>query len=457
MTPPRRFGWLDLLSLLLVLAVAGGLRAGYLLRCCDRAATAGPLRVQDPRPALPGSEESEVEALIGSVREHRSFSARAPFAEGEEPTAHVAPGFPWLVGQLGFLVGEDRLFVTVRWAQAALGAATAGLYFLFARRAFRSLIVGLLAGLLTAAHPFWIVSNAALDDGTLAAFALGACLLLGAVAGERGGALTCLAFGLALGAMGLVRAGFLPFAFAGLIWFLIRSRALSSPGLCGVLALLGFVTSLAPWAVRNYQAVGEPVPVVTSTWLHLWIGNNPEATGGPATPAMLQQAPVERMKEAKNQQARYAVLARDAADEVRARPAETFRRRTYAAIAFFVGDDWLRDGTLAEWTGSEGNEESYPAWLPRLYPAAFQGVLLGMLALALLGWRWSFAHRWESMPAMLAMVWVPLPYVLGHAEALSGPRLPLDGLLLCYAAYALVGLVPGLAGLLEPPEAHAEP
>jgi hypothetical protein len=38
---------------------------------------------------------------------------------------------------------------------------------------------------------------------------------------------------------------------------------------------------------------------------------------------------------------------------------------------------------------------------------------------------------------------VPLPYLLGHAEALSGPRLPLDGVLLCYAAFVLVALVPG--------------
>src|SRR5438046_917983 len=35
----------------------------------------------------------------------------------------------------------------------------------------------------------------------------------------------------------------------------------------------------APWAVRNYQTFGEPILVSDSAWLHLWMGNNPGATG----------------------------------------------------------------------------------------------------------------------------------------------------------------------------------
>ena len=60
--------------------------------------------------------------------------------------------------------------------------------------------------------------------------------------------------------------------------------------------------------------------------------------------------------------------------------------------------------------------------------------MLVLLLLAGLGWRWSYAWQRPSMPASLAVVWIPLPYLLSHAEALSGPRLPLDGVLLCYAA-----------------------
>ena len=52
MADMRRFGPADLLLLLLVLAVAGGLRAGYLFSCADRSRSDGPLRVQDPSPVL---------------------------------------------------------------------------------------------------------------------------------------------------------------------------------------------------------------------------------------------------------------------------------------------------------------------------------------------------------------------------------------------------------------------
>src|SRR5262249_50309832 len=120
---------------------------------------------------------------------------------------------------LGRLPSEPEL--TVRWAQAGLGALTAALYFLFARRAFRSTLVGALAGLLCACHPFWVANCAEINDGTLASFLLAACLFLGARAGQERGPFTSLLYGLALAGAALVRAAWLPLAFAGLLWFLL--------------------------------------------------------------------------------------------------------------------------------------------------------------------------------------------------------------------------------------------
>ena len=51
--------------------------------------------------------------------------------------------------------------------------------------------------------------------------------------------------------------------------------------LFALLAFLGFANALVPWTVRNYQLTGAIVPVVDSAWWHLWIGNSPDATGGP--------------------------------------------------------------------------------------------------------------------------------------------------------------------------------
>ena len=74
-----------------------------------------------------------------------------------------------------------------------------------------------------------------------------------------------------------------------------------------------------------------------------------------------------------------------------------------------------------------------------------------------LGGRWTYAWRDEAMPAALAIFWVPLPYFFSHAGLLHGPRLPLDGVLLTYAAFVLACLWPATAAtLLKGPVAGEE-
>ena len=435
----RRFRPMDFVLFLLILAVAGGARSVYLLHHADGGRSAGALAVQD-------SQAEELTALIDNVQSGSGFVGLAPFAAGEEVTAHTSPGYPYLVGFIGKYVDQRDYFV--RWIQVGLGALTAGFYFLFARRAFRSLLVGTCAGLATALNPFWIINVAEIDDGTLTSFALAGCLLLGGQAGEKGGALKSLLFGVSLAALALIRAALLPFSFITLIWFLLRSSSLHRGWLCAVCAFLGFANGLAPWAVRNYQLLGEPVPVVSSAYYHLWIGNNPKATGGPVSDDMRSLAPTAEL-ETMGQSERYVRLGQDVKKEVGAHPASFLRRRVQATYAFLFGQQWISGGSMVQIDSAAGDghvEENAPFVL--------LASLLAVLTLAFLGWRWSYGWRWESIPAMLAMIWVPLPYILSHAESLSGPRLPLDGVLICYAVFALCCLVPGINGpLLDAPNA----
>lgn len=450
MMVPRRFGWVDALGLLVVLAVAAGTRIGYLSVACQQGTNEGPLQVQADRHA-------ERDALIDQFKAKRLFIVQAPLAAGPEVTAHRAIGYPWLLGLLE-QQWADRASAqqVVRWIQAGLGILTAGLYFLIARRAFHSLVVGILTGLLTAIHPFWIVNTAEINDGVLATFLLALGLWLGVRGGQQGGALTSLLYGLVLAALACVRAALLPFAAVAVLWFLLRCRRLPRGWLYAVLAFLGFSNGLIPWTARNYQTFKTIIPIADSTYLHLWIGNNPRATGGPLPDATQRQTLAavpegdgsNRLKllEAMPQPQRYQQLAWDMLEEIEANPGGTLERRLRATLGFLVGFDWLEGGSL--WREDPAAAHDAPDWVLPLAPALFFGSLLGMVLLGGLGWRWSYGWRSEALPLSLAVVWIPLPYILSHAAAFHGPRLPLDGVLLAQAALVLSCLVPRLGSYL---------
>ena len=144
MTTARPFGLGDAVLFLAILAAAAGGRAGYLAFGCDYARQAGPVAVQ--------GEPAELRTLVSSVKDRGVLASQAPFAGTEEPTAHAAPAYPWLIGLLARLPVD--LDATVRWTQCGLGSLTAALYFLFARRAFGSRL-GIGAGL---GEPFAVCS-----------------------------------------------------------------------------------------------------------------------------------------------------------------------------------------------------------------------------------------------------------------------------------------------------------
>ena len=328
-TPLRRFGVVDFVLFLYVLVMAGGVRAGYLMLAADNGKSSGPLAVQDQNPVEQADQEALADSVQAPTDKKPFFSSRfVPLAdkrdkEDEAPTtAHASPGYPVLLGLLEKAVSaKDQRDLIVRWSQCGLGALTAGFYFLFARRAFRSMTAGLLTGLLCALYPFWVVNTAEINDGVLAAFLVSLVLSTGARASQTGDPFSSVIYGLALAGTALVRAALLPFAFVGLAWFLLRSRKLPSGWLAALLGFLGFVIGVAPWTVRNWQEFHEPIPIVDSAYLHVWMGNNPQADGGPVNlDAALSPETIKELKAApeKEQPKRYAGLGRIVLDDLRA-------------------------------------------------------------------------------------------------------------------------------------------
>ena len=361
MTEPRPLRALDLAFLLLILAVAVAARGWYLQFCDNGGHDPAPIRVQDDSP---------------------------------DPKDTSNHGYRWLMEQAERVSDHDRI---VRWTQVGLGTLTAALWFLFARRAFRSLPVAVLTGFFCALHPQWIVQPAQLEDGVLTAFVLGLAVWLGVRCGQSGGPLTSLLYGLSLAGLALVRPWMLPFAFVAMMCFLWRCRAMPRGWQYALLAFLGFANALVPWGVRNYQLTHEAVPL-TAIWRQVWMGNHPGASGG------LSDAPPAS--------ATAPTLAHEVVDEVKSAPASTLNRRLWAGLSFVFGEHWLREPGV--WPETELTAP-LPEWLARSYPAAAAGFLLVMLLLAFLGWRWSGAWRKQSLPAATALIFIPLPYLLTHA------------------------------------------
>jgi 4-amino-4-deoxy-L-arabinose transferase-like glycosyltransferase len=439
----RRFGGGDLALLTAVLVVAAGARIWYLNVCANSARSPGPIRVQETPP--------ELEDLVGNLKDYRWFGSHVPLAQGEERTAYPSPGYPW------FLLGLQALpSGSTRWVQCALGTLTAVLYFVFALQAFGNRLVAGLTGLFCALYPFWIINTAQISDGVVTTFLLAACVTFGSRGALTGGVIASVLYGLALGGLALVRAALLPFALVALLWFFFRCRTLRRGWLCALVAFLAFANGLVPWSIRNYKMFGEVVPLSDSAFLHLWVGNNPESTGGPQSDETILKTLAATRGEDVAQTAqhyaqlaenkRYQQLGRYVFDQVRADPAGTVKRRLWAGLDFVFGATWFKQGILWQDNGPESG--TFPAWLAGSYPAMLYGSLLALLVLGALGWRWSYAWRLESSPASLAVIWLPLPYVLSHAGNLNGPRLPLDGIFLCYSAFALACLVTAGRGVL---------
>ena len=295
-----------------------------------------------------------------------------------------------------------------------------------------------------AIHPFWIIDTATLADGTTASFLLALALFLGGRSSQTSGPLGSLLYGLSLAALALVRAALLPFAFVALAWFLWRSRILAHGWLWALLAFLGFVIGLAPWTVRNWQLHDSLLPIVDSAYYHLWIGNKPPGDGD--AHKVRGASADEHVARLNAEPALDHYYAKEIWQEICEHPTETVRRRLQSGLYFLFGEHWFTKGhRLAD---SNDSEEAMPDWLARTYPVALEGTMLVLVLLGMLGWRWTYGWRFRAMPSSLALFWSRCPTWVSHAETLSGPRLPLDGVLLCYAAFALACLLPG-GGLLR--------
>jgi 4-amino-4-deoxy-L-arabinose transferase-like glycosyltransferase len=201
------------------------------------------------------------------------------FGWGEEPSAHREPLYPLFVAGIYKVFGPSR--GAVHYAQALLFAGTCGLLVLLAARLLRSRAAAVLAGLLAAVYPpFLLQIQTVLTEPLATALLLLAMyfVVVGWTEGRRG---AILLGGLTLGLATLTRAANLSYAPALAVAMVISGSARRRIGAATAVAFLAvFVAVLSPWTARNYAVFHRFIPVGVNAGGSFFRGNYDEGTLG---------------------------------------------------------------------------------------------------------------------------------------------------------------------------------
>jgi 4-amino-4-deoxy-L-arabinose transferase-like glycosyltransferase len=189
-------------------------------------------------------------------------------------TSFRVPLYPMFLAAITF---GHKLFLPVLLAQSMIGVGTVWCAAMLAREIFgnRAAIV---AAILTAIYPYYVVHDTALQETSLYTFVMALAVLLLLRARRSGSVVTAAGAGLALGAAVLTRANLAPFALFAPLWLGLFGgvqavqwrRRLWIAILCAGVAAL----SVSPWLVRTYRLTGAAT-LSTQSGFFLWLGNNP--------------------------------------------------------------------------------------------------------------------------------------------------------------------------------------
>jgi hypothetical protein len=226
---------------------------------------------------------AELERAAANIA--REGSMGRVFSDRSGASAHLAPLYPLFLGGLYRIFGWDT--VAGRWAQevCAVAATTAAfaLLPLVARKTGRPEAVGWAAAFILAVVPMnhWIETSGSWEQ-PYSALALAGLILLFCLLGDEGwrGTKVVVLAGGYVGLVALLAPSLLPAVVLMMAGEFLFGGAPRGRVVVGSLAIL-LVASLvvAPWAIRNYYALGGFVPLRSNMGLELANGNHSNSNG----------------------------------------------------------------------------------------------------------------------------------------------------------------------------------
>jgi len=186
------------------------------------------------------------------------------FTADTAPTLMREPGYPLVLAGLFSLFGKS--LDAARCLNLLLAGVAAWLIYVLANRLFAGRAVGLIAALLFLIHPGILVAE--LRGGVEILFIVAILGAVGAlcIAVQSGRCRDYFLAGLALGAASLVRSTPLLFPAFLIVYFCFRKEARPAwKAVFGRIALvwIGALIVLSPWMIRNWFAVGVPLPTAS--------------------------------------------------------------------------------------------------------------------------------------------------------------------------------------------------
>ena len=198
-----------------------------------------------------------------------------PFFESEWQTFGF-PAFPMILALLHALGGGPNAYWLIGIALAVASAALVWVAYSIATHLFDR-TAGLVAAVLTTLNPPLLLYAARVHELNLDALLAGA-ILIAVLDQARSRSLSGLRLGILSGIAMLARPTVVAFAAASL-----GALALRAPRRPLVAAAAIMLAVALPWSVRNAAVLGTLSPTVPYNCVHLWKGNNPNATGGAIT------------------------------------------------------------------------------------------------------------------------------------------------------------------------------
>ena len=194
--------------------------------------------------------------------------------DGSAATAIRVPLYPMFLAAVTL---GHRAFLPIVLAQSLIGAGTVWCAAMLAREIFGN-TAAVIAALLAAVYPYYVVHDTALQETSLYTFLMALAVLLLLRVRRSGSIVTAAGAGLALGATVLTRANLAPFAVFGPLWLAFAGGSDAALwrrrlGVAVVCAGVGALT-VSPWLLRSHWLTGSAT-LSTQSGYFLWLGNNP--------------------------------------------------------------------------------------------------------------------------------------------------------------------------------------